>query len=80
MVKVLQGKSVLLIDYYGIILNFFKDEIKEKDQTIRKSEQELESLVFRNEQLSKRVLVLQDELAKIGSHSHKKRLVYTHQD
>ncbi|XP_064622377.1 protein phosphatase 1 regulatory subunit 21-like [Lineus longissimus] len=39
-----------------------KDGIKQKDQTIRKYEQEIDSLSFRNQQLSKRVVVLQEEL------------------
>lgn len=40
----------------------FKDNLKEKEQVIRKYEQEIDSLSFRNQQLSKRVLFLQDEL------------------
>lgn len=42
-----------------------KETIKAKDQTIRKHDQELDSLTFRNQQLSKRVLFLQEELDKI---------------
>ncbi|XP_022101268.1 protein phosphatase 1 regulatory subunit 21-like [Acanthaster planci] len=42
--------------------NSLKDNLKEKDQKIRKFEQELDSLTFRNQQLTKRVNVLQDEL------------------
>ncbi|XP_033630573.1 protein phosphatase 1 regulatory subunit 21-like [Asterias rubens] len=42
--------------------NVLKDGVKEKDQKIRKSEQEIDSLSFRNQQLTKRVNVLQDEL------------------
>lgn len=39
-----------------------KDVLKERDQIVRKYEQETDSLSFRNQQLSKRVTVLQDEL------------------
>lgn len=39
-----------------------RDSLKEKEQTLRKAEQEMDSLTFRNQQLTKRVTVLQDEL------------------
>ena len=52
---------------------FIQDDLKEKDQCIRKQQQELESLLFRNEQLSKRVSVLQEELEK-SSHSKRRYL------
>ncbi|XP_072168394.1 protein phosphatase 1 regulatory subunit 21-like [Diadema setosum] len=39
-----------------------KEQMKVRDQKIRKYEQELDSLTFRNQQLTKRVNVLQDEL------------------
>ncbi|XP_065347282.1 protein phosphatase 1 regulatory subunit 21 [Cloeon dipterum] len=39
-----------------------QDDLKEKDQALRKADQEMESLNFRNQQLTKRVSVLQDEL------------------
>lgn len=52
-----------------------QEELKEKDQSIRKSEQELESLLFRNEQLSKRIVVLQEDLQKAGQ-ATKKRLAF----
>ncbi|XP_013411783.1 protein phosphatase 1 regulatory subunit 21 [Lingula anatina] len=42
--------------------NHFKEAIKEKEQSIRKFEQEIDSLVFRNQQLTKRVEILQSEL------------------
>ncbi|XP_074653061.1 protein phosphatase 1 regulatory subunit 21-like [Tubulanus polymorphus] len=48
-----------------------KDSIKSKDQSIRKYEQEIDSLSFRNQQLSKRVLVLQDELEESQSKGKK---------
>ncbi|CAG7786527.1 unnamed protein product [Allacma fusca] len=47
-----QGKSVQL-----------KEELQLKDQTIRKYDQEMDSLTFRNTQLEKRVGFLQEELA-----------------
>ena len=39
-----------------------RDILKEKEQILRKAEQEMDSLTFRNQQLTKRVTVLQDEL------------------
>ncbi|KAM7062158.1 PREDICTED: protein phosphatase 1 regulatory subunit 21 isoform X1 [Sturnus vulgaris] len=40
-----------------------KDQLKMKDQSLRKLQQEMDSLTFRNQQLAKRVELLQDELA-----------------
>jgi protein phosphatase 1 regulatory subunit 21 len=39
-----------------------RDILKEREQSLRKTEQEMDSLTFRNQQLTKRVTVLQDEL------------------
>lgn len=39
-----------------------RDVLKEREQSLRKAEQEMDSLTFRNQQLTKRVTVLQDEL------------------
>lgn len=39
-----------------------RDVLKGKEQILRKAEQEMDSLTFRNQQLTKRVTVLQDEL------------------
>lgn len=39
-----------------------KEILRTKDQNLRKAEQELDSLNFRNQQLTKRVTILQDEL------------------
>lgn len=39
-----------------------RDTLKEREQSLRKAEQEMDSLSFRNQQLTKRVTVLQDEL------------------
>lgn len=39
-----------------------RDVLKEKEQILRKAEQEMDSLTFRNQQLTKRVTVLQDDL------------------
>lgn len=38
--------------------------LKEYEQRVRKSDLEMESLNFRNQQLTKRIIVLQDELDK----------------
>ncbi|NXC68637.1 PPR21 phosphatase, partial [Anhinga anhinga] len=40
-----------------------KEQLKMKDQSLRKLQQEMDSLTFRNQQLTKRVELLQDELA-----------------
>ncbi|XP_072031311.1 protein phosphatase 1 regulatory subunit 21-like [Amphiura filiformis] len=42
-----------------------KDSVRERDQRIRKFEQEIDSLSFRNQQLTKRVNVLQEELDNV---------------
>lgn len=39
-----------------------KEILKEHEQRLRKSNQEMESLTFRNQQLTKRISVLQEEL------------------
>lgn len=39
-----------------------KEQLKEHEQRLRKSNQEMESLTFRNQQLTKRISVLQEEL------------------
>ncbi|KAL0983855.1 hypothetical protein UPYG_G00133780 [Umbra pygmaea] len=40
-----------------------KDQVKQREQSLRKVEQEMDSLSFRNQQLAKRVELLQEELA-----------------
>ena len=49
--------------------------LKERDQTVRKYEQEVDSLTFRNQQLSKRVILLQEELETAQANSKKKSKV-----
>lgn len=39
-----------------------QDEVKQREQSLRKVEQEMDSLSFRNQQLAKRVELLQEEL------------------
>ena len=39
-----------------------RDVLKEREQSLRKAEQEMDSLTFRNQQLTRRVTVLQEEL------------------
>ncbi|XP_036980377.1 protein phosphatase 1 regulatory subunit 21 isoform X2 [Acanthopagrus latus] len=47
-----------------------KEQLKQRDQSLRKQEQEMDSLSFRNQQLAKRVELLQEELAsKVDSPS-----------
>lgn len=43
-----------------------RDTLKEREQGLRKAEQEMDSLTFRNQQLTKRVTVLQDELESMS--------------
>lgn len=42
--------------------NELRDGLKEKEKALRKGELEIDSLTFRNQQLTRRVSVLQDEL------------------
>ncbi|BFZ12333.1 hypothetical protein BsWGS_15372 [Bradybaena similaris] len=49
-----------------------KEVLKERDQTVRKFEQEVDSLTFRNQQLSKRVILLQEELETSEANNKKK--------
>uniref|UniRef100_A0A2R5L7F5 Protein phosphatase 1 regulatory subunit 21 n=1 Tax=Ornithodoros turicata TaxID=34597 RepID=A0A2R5L7F5_9ACAR len=50
-----------------------KDALKEREQTIRKIEQEVESLNFCNHQLTKRVSFLQEELERDRASKNKKK-------
>lgn len=43
-------------------LILIQEQMKMKDQSLRKLQQEMDSLTFRNQQLAKRVELLQDEL------------------
>lgn len=42
--------------------NELRDLLKEKEKSLRRGELEIDSLTFRNQQLTRRVSVLQDEL------------------
>uniref|UniRef100_A0A3Q0SSL6 Protein phosphatase 1 regulatory subunit 21 n=1 Tax=Amphilophus citrinellus TaxID=61819 RepID=A0A3Q0SSL6_AMPCI len=48
-----------------------KEQLKQRDQSLRKQEQEMDSLSFRNQQLAKRVELLQEELATCEAKSKK---------
>ncbi|XP_072565851.1 protein phosphatase 1 regulatory subunit 21 [Paramormyrops kingsleyae] len=50
-----------------------KEQLKQKDQSLRKLEQEMDSLSFRNQQLAKRVELLQGELAASEAKGKKSR-------
>ncbi|XP_005077337.1 protein phosphatase 1 regulatory subunit 21 isoform X1 [Mesocricetus auratus] len=50
-----------------------KEQLKMKDQSLRKLQQEMDSLTFRNLQLAKRVELLQDELALSESRGKKNK-------
>lgn len=52
-----------------------QEQLKLKDQSLRKLQQEMDSLTFRNQQLAKRVELLQDELA-LSEARGKKNKVY----
>lgn len=43
-----------------------KSQVKSQDQSLRKSEQEIECLQFRNQQLTKRVSILQEDLEQLS--------------
>lgn len=49
-----------------------REQLKEKEVELRRAEQELDSLSFRNQQLTKRITVLQEELDKAQNKSSKK--------
>lgn len=48
-----------------------REQLKEKEVELRRAEQEIDSLTFRNQQLTKRITVLQDELDKTQNKSRK---------
>lgn len=48
-----------------------------KDQSLRKLQQEMDSLTFRNQQLAKRVELLQDELALSEARGKKNKVCAT---
>lgn len=59
-----------------------KETLKEREQILRKNEQEMESLNFRNQQLTRRVTVLQEELESLHQKhrgkNKQKSIVETH--
>ncbi|XP_029925929.1 protein phosphatase 1 regulatory subunit 21 isoform X1 [Myripristis murdjan] len=57
-----------------------KDQLKQRDQSLRKVEQEMDSLSFRNQQLAKRVELLQEELAASEAKGKKGKLHQTKGD
>lgn len=52
-----------------------KEQLKMKEQSMRKQEQEMESLTFRNQQLAKRVELLQEELTATETKGKKSKKV-----
>lgn len=56
-------------------LPYLQDELNERDKTIRKYEQEIDSYSFRNQQLEKRVSILQSDLMEKGKKVNKKQPV-----
>jgi protein phosphatase 1 regulatory subunit 21 len=52
---------------------FFKDIINEKDQNLRRNDQEIETLSFLNNQLKSRLEVLKQELNDMETHTKLKK-------
>lgn len=52
-----------------------QDQLKQRDQSLRKQEQEMDSLSFRNQQLAKRVELLQEELAMCEAKGKKGKVI-----
>ncbi|KAM4693382.1 protein phosphatase 1 regulatory subunit 21 [Discoglossus pictus] len=50
-----------------------KEQLKMKDQSLRKQQQEMDSLTFRNQQLAKRVELLQEELSVMETKGKKSK-------
>lgn len=48
--------------------------MRSKEQLLRRSEQEMDSLTFRNQQMEKRVELLQEELEKLANSKTKKKV------
>lgn len=48
---------------------YFQEELRSAELSLRKANQEIESLVFRNQQLTKRVEALQNGLDEVSHHS-----------
>lgn len=48
--------------------------MRSKEQLLRRSEQEMESLVFRNQQMERRVELLQQELDELLKSKSKKKV------
>ncbi|XP_058880680.1 protein phosphatase 1 regulatory subunit 21-like [Acipenser ruthenus] len=59
--------------YQKLAQEYSKEQIKMKDQSLRKVEQEMDSLTFRNQQLAKRVELLQEELVTTETRGKKNR-------
>lgn len=57
-----------------------QEEVKQREQSLRKSEQEMDSLSFRNQQLAKRVELLQEELQVTEAKSKKGKVYLTTTD
>ncbi|XP_019856424.1 PREDICTED: protein phosphatase 1 regulatory subunit 21-like [Amphimedon queenslandica] len=64
--------SELQVKYQKLAQEYAKVELRTKDQALRKHAQENESLSFRNQQLSKRVSTLQDDLESSAKGKKKK--------
>lgn len=52
-----------------------QDQLKQREQSLRKQEQEMDSLSFRNQQLAKRVELLQEELTVCEAKGKKGKVI-----
>jgi len=66
--------SLLIWRFWLSYVCVFQNDLKEKDLAIRKFEQEIDSLSFRNNQLSMRVNVLQQELDETHARNKKHKV------
>ena len=56
-----------------ILSSFFKEDVNQKDQNLRRNAQEIETLSFFNTQLKSRLEILQQELNETGSNGKSKK-------
>lgn len=71
----LQQCSMIIIIQGVIVSDSEQDQLKQRDQSLRKQEQEMDSLSFRNQQLAKRVELLQEELTMCEAKGKKGKVI-----
>lgn len=87
MIIIIQGVTVYFFFWFSaqiqLIIYLFifafsdpeQDQLKQRDQSLRKQEQEMDSLSFRNQQLAKRVELLQEELSMCEAKGKKGKVI-----